>query len=142
MASQLSLAWVVRSGVQQSLPLAYPVMAGVQATRSLAWTVRSGVQQALPLAYPVFGTVSANLPLAWTVFSSVGVPELLRISLETAYPFKHQVEPAYQFTEQVEAAYPFKHLVEEAFEYEGEIAAGFPALRVAVKKVTTVCGDC
>jgi len=100
-----------------------------------------GVQGRL-LAYPVFGTVSADLPLAWTVFSSVGVPELLRVSLEPVYQFKHLVEPAYQFTEQVESAHPFKHQAEDAFEYEGEIAAGFPALSVDVKKPTTICSDC
>ena len=35
-----------------------------------------------------------------------------------------------------------KYLDSAGVEYEGEITAGFPALRVAVKKPTTICGDC
>lgn len=70
------------------------------------------------------------------------MPELLCVNVETAYKFIRQVDDAFKYEDKTESAYQFKHLVEEAFEYEGEIAAGFPALRVAVKKVTTVCGDC
>lgn len=128
----LPLSWIVRSGVQQPLALGYSVKNSVQADRTLGYPVltaaqssllldylvRAGVQVSFPLAYQVTNAVSVDLPLAWVVFSSQGVPELLCVS--------------------VESAYQFKHLLEDAF----EIMAGFPALRVDVKKVTTVCGDC
>ncbi len=184
-SADLGLTWIVRSGLQQSLSLAYPVKAGVQSNRPLAWIVRARLQQSLPLAYPVLnsvksdrtlgypiltaaqsdllldclvrngvqvsfplaysisGRVQTDLPLAWIVFSSFGVPELLCVNVESAYPFSDAVESAFaEYEAAVESAYPFSNTVESAFQYEGAITAGFPDLRAAVKKAITVCGDC
>ncbi len=124
--SQRSLSWLVRSAVQQPQTLAYPVRNAVQANRTIAYPVltaaqsnllidylvRAGVQVSFPLSYGVSGTVQNQLPLAWVVFSSGGVPELLCVNVESAFPFSAQID------------------------------SGFPDLRVALKNVTTLSGDC
>lgn len=155
--SDRNLAWLVRAGLQRALPLAYPVLNSAQSDRTLGYPiltaaqsdllldclVRNGVQVSFPLAYSISGSVQADLPLAWIVFSSRGVPELLCVSVESAYPFSDAVTTAFaEYDAAIESAYPFSDAVENAFQYEDEIAAGFPDLRVAVKKATTVCGDC
>lgn len=124
--SQRSLSWLVRSAVQQPQTLAYPVRNAVQADRTIAYPVltaaqsnllidylvRAGVQVSFPLAYGVAGTVQNQLPLVWVVFSSGGVPELLCVNVESAFPFSALVD------------------------------SGFPDMRAAVTKAMTVCGDC